>query len=165
MGMTFLIYFVLIALCLISVIGSIVPALPGPPLAWSAMVFAYFACEPYVSLSAVVIFGVLTLLAAILDYVAPGFVTKLGGGSRMAVIGSTVGVFAGLTFMPLGLVLGPLVGAFVGELMATNQTNVAFRVAILQFVSFLITTGVKLVLSLVMSYYVLLALIRPFISA
>lgn len=165
MGMMILIYFLLIALCLISIIGSILPALPGPPLAWAAMVFAYFACEPYVSLSAVVVFGVLTLLAAILDYVAPGFVTKLGGGSRMAVIGSTVGVFAGLTFMPWGLVLGPLVGAFVGELMATNQTNVAFRVAILQFVSFLITTGVKLVLSLVMSYYVLLALIRPFISA
>lgn len=165
MGMMILIYFLLIALCLISIIGSILPALPGPPLAWAAMVFAYFACEPYVSLSAVVVFSVLTLLAAILDYVAPGFVTKLGGGSRMAVIGSTVGVFAGLTFMPWGLVLGPLVGAFVGELMATNQTNVAFRVAILQFVSFLITTGVKLVLSLVMSYYVLLALIRPFISA
>ena len=145
---------------LFKLVGSVVPALPGPPVAWSALVIAYYTCEPYVSVSAVVIWGVLTLFAAILDYVAPGYVTKLGGGSRMAVIGSTVGVFIGLTFMPLGLVLGPLVGAFVGEMMATNQTNVAFRVAILQFVSFLVTSGIKLVLSLIMSYYVLFAIIK-----
>lgn len=160
MGVMFLIYFLLVALCLISVIGSVVPALPGPPFAWAALVFSYYACAPYVSLSAVVITGIMTLLVAVLDYVAPGLVTKLGGGSRMAVVGSTVGVFVGLTFMPLGLVLGPLVGAFVGEMIATSQLNIAFRVAVFQFISFLITSGIKLILSLVISYMVILALIE-----
>lgn len=163
MGVMFLIYALLVILCLVSVIGSVVPALPGPPFAWAALVFAYFACEPYVSLTVVIVFGILTLLVAILDYVAPGFVTKIGGGSREAVIGSTVGVFVGMLFMPLGLVLGPLVGAFIGEMIATDQTSVALRVAFLQFISFLITSGIKLILSLVMSYFVLYALIKPLI--
>lgn len=149
-----------VILTLVGVVGSVVPALPGPPFSWAAMVIVYYICAPQVGLAAVVVFGILTLLAAILDYVAPVFVTKMGGGSRMAMLGSSVGVIVGLFFMPLGLILGPLAGAFLGEMMATNRANVAFRVAILSFIAFLVTSGIKLVLSLLMTYYVLDAIIR-----
>ena len=146
-----------VIMTLVGVVGSVLPALPGPPFSWAALVIVYYTC-PKVSLTLVIVMGVLTLFSAILDYIAPVWVTKMGGGSRMSVIGSTLGVIGGLFFMPLGLILGPLIGAFLGELMETNQTNVAFRVAILSFVSFIITSGIKLILSLLMTYYIFLAI-------
>lgn len=153
-----------IILAIVGVVGSVLPALPGPPMSWAGMVIVYFTCAPHVSMTAVAVMGVLTLLCGILDYVAPIYVTKLGGGSRMSVIGSSVGVIAGLFFMPLGLILGPLVGAFIGEMMATNQSKIALRVAILSFVAFLVTSGIKLILALLMSYYIVEAVIETLLA-
>lgn len=159
----FVLTFVAVILTIIGIVGSILPALPGPPFSWAALVIVYFTCPSAVSLPLVIVTGVLTLLAAIVDYVAPIYVTKWGGGSRQAIIGSSIGVIVGLFFMPLGLIFGPLVGSFVGEMMATNRSEVAFRVAILSFVSFLVTSGIKLLLAVVMTYYVLVAVISAFV--
>ncbi len=150
---------------LVGVVGSVLPALPGPPFSWAALVLVYYTCSPHVSLSLVVIMGILTLSCSILDYFAPILVTKWGGGSRLSVIGSSVGVVAGLFFMPLGLVLGPLVGAFLGEMLATQQSHIAFRVAILSFVAFLVTAGIKLILSLLMTYFILISVLAVIIPS
>ncbi len=69
-----------------------------------------------------------------------------------------MGILAGLLFMPAGLILGPLVGAFVGEMLhgsmhGGTQVSKSLRVALFSFVSFLLTTGLKLISCLVMAYY------------
>ena len=89
-----------------------------------------------------------------LDYIAPIWLTKLGGGSKQAIWGSTIGVFIGLFFMPVGLIVGPLAGAFVGEFMHEQQLGKAIHVALMSFLAFLLTTGLKLVASLLMTFYV-----------
>lgn len=142
-----------IIVALVGIIGAIVPAIPGPPLCFGSLVIAYFTSPGYISEMLLGVMFIVTILVTILDYIAPIWLTKLGGGSKQAMWGSTLGVFAGLFFMPLGLIIGPLAGAFVGEMMHDNNTGKAMRVALMSFVAFLLSTGVKLIASLLMTFY------------
>lgn len=152
----FVIILVLLAilLALTGVVGSIVPALPGPPLSLGGLLMVWMLAPEEVTLTVVIVMTVLTILAQVIDYIAPMWLTRLGGGSRRAVMGSTLGTIGGLFFMPLGLIVGPLIGAFIGEMSETNQPGKAMNVALMSFVAFLLTTCFKLVLSLLMTYYV-----------
>lgn len=155
---------ILIIACLLLALGGIVgtflPILPGPPLCWGAMLVAYFAFPAYISGVMLWTMLALTIVAQVLDYVAPVWMTKAGGGSKAATKGSTVGLILGLCFMPIGLIVGPIVGAFVGEMLSSNQVPRALWVAMLSFVSFLLTTGLKLVICLLMTFYVVMAIIN-----
>lgn len=142
-----------ILIALVGIIGAIVPAIPGPPLCFASLVIAYFTSPGYISETFLLVMFVVTLAVTVLDYIAPIWLTKLGGGSKQAMWGSTLGVFIGLFFMPWGLILGPLAGAFVGEMMHNNDTSKATKVALMSFVAFLLTTGIKLVVSLLMTFY------------
>lgn len=138
---------------LIGILGAILPALPGPPLSWASLLIVYFACPGYISDTLLWTMLGLTILAQILDYLAPIWMAKVGGGSKAAITGSTVGLILGLFFMPAGLIIGPLIGAFVGELISSNNMGLAIRMALLSFLSFLLSTGFKLVLCLMMMFY------------
>ena len=147
-----------IVLALAGIVGAILPALPGPPLCWFSMLIAYFACSPYISGLALWMMLILTIIAEVLDYIAPIWMAKAGGGSRAAITGSTIGIILGLFFMPIGLLVGPLVGAFVGEMLSTRETGKAIRIALLSFLSFLLSTGFQLILCLAMACYTIVAI-------
>lgn len=154
-------------LAIVGIVGAIVPALPGPPISWLALLLVFFACSGEVSLASLLWMLAFTIIVSVLDYVAPAFLTKLGGGSKASVTGATVGTFAGLLFAPWGLLLGPLVGAFVGEWIAqshntTNRLGQSLRVAGLSFVGFILTTGLKLIASLWMTWDIIMAIVHYF---
>lgn len=94
------------------------------------------------------------LLLTVFDYIAPSWLAKVGGGSKRSVWGATIGMLLGLFFMPWGLVLGPFLGAFLGELSSGFSFRQALRVGFLSFVGFLLTTGLKLVYGLILLLYV-----------
>ena len=149
--MTIVIYILIILaiiLALAGIVGAILPALPGPPLCWGSMLIAYFTCSPYISGTALWLMLVMTIVAEVLDYIAPIWMAKAGGGSRAAITGSTIGLVLGFFFMPIGLLVGPLLGAFVGEMLSTREVGKAIRIALLSFLSFLLSTGFQLILSL-----------------
>ena len=148
-----LLVLLIVILSIVGIIGAIAPALPGPPLCWLALLVCFVAFPAQCSATVLWVMLALTFVTLILDYVAPVWMTKMGGGSKAAIRGSTAGLIVGLFFMPAGLILGPLVGAFVGEMLSTQQMGQALRVAILSFVSFLLTTGLKLVCCLLISFY------------
>lgn len=160
-----IIILIAVIVSLVGIIGAIVPALPGPPLNLGSLVVAWMLVPEYVSGSMVMWMVILTILVTILDYVAPIWLTKIGGGSKKAIWGSTLGIIAGLFFMPLGLIVGPLLGAFFGEMMHEDNVQKALKVSLMSFISFLLTTGFKLVLSLVMAYYTLSAFAHHFYDA
>ena len=156
--MTVLIIIVLLIAVLLSltgIVGAIVPALPGPPLSFASLLTVYFTCPGTISTELLIWMLVLTIIVSVLDYVAPIWLTKVGGGSKAAIWGSTLGLIAGLFFMPIGLIVGPLAGAFFGEMTNNSSLGKATRVALMSFVSFLLTTGAKLVLSALMTFYTL----------
>lgn len=146
-----------ILIALVGVIGAIVPALPGPPLSWLSLLIVYLASEGEISLSQLLWMLVATVVVTVLDYIAPAMVTKWGGGSRAATTGATLGTVVGLFLAPWGLLLGPLVGAFLGEWLASSNPGKSIRVAALSFVGFVMTTGLKLITTLWMAYYIVLA--------
>lgn len=156
--MTVLIIIVLLIAVLLSltgIVGAIVPALPGPPLSFASLLTVYFICPGTISTELLIWMLVLTIIVSVLDYVAPIWLTKVGGGSKAAIWGSTLGLIAGLFFMPIGLIVGPLAGAFFGEMTNNSSLGKATRVALMSFVSLLLTTGAKLVLSALMTFYTL----------
>lgn len=156
--MTVLIIIVLLIAVLLSltgIVGAIAPALPGPPLSFASLLAVYFTCPGTISTELLIWMLVLTIIVSVLDYVAPIWLTKVGGGSKAAIWGSTLGLIAGLFFMPIGLIVGPLAGAFFGEMTNNSSVGKATRVALMSFVSFLLTTGAKLVLSALMTFYTL----------
>ena len=156
--MTVLIIIVLLIAVLLSltgIVGAIAPALPGPPLSFASLLMVYFTCPGTISTELLIWMLVLTIIVSVLDYVAPIWLTKVGGGSKAAIWGSTLGLIAGLFFMPIGLIVGPVAGAFFGEMTNNSSVGKATRVALMSFVSFLLTTGAKLVLSALMTFYTL----------
>ena len=156
--MTVLIIIVLLIAVLLSltgIVGAIVPALPGPPLSFASLLTVYFICPGTISTELLIWMLVLTIIVSVLDYVAPIWLTKVGGGSKAAIWGSTLGLIAGLFFMPIGLIVGPLAGAFFGEMTNNSSLGKATRVALMSFISFLLTTGAKLVISALMRFYTL----------
>ena len=156
--MTVLIIILLLIAVLLSltgIVGAIAPALPGPPLSFASLLMVYFTCPGTISTELLIWMLVLTIIVSVLDYVAPIWLTKVGGGSKAAIWGSTLGLIAGLFFMPIGLIVGPLAGAFFGEMTNNSSVGKATRVALMSFVSFLLTTGAKLILSALMTFYTL----------
>ena len=142
---------------LLGIIGSIVPALPGPPFSWLGILLLHFTTYATFGNVFLLTTALFMLAITILDYYIPIWGTKKFGGSRAGVIGSTIGLLVGLIFSPFGLVsiiIGPFLGAFIGELLAhRNDVNKALKSATGALVGFLLGTGLKLTYGGIMAFY------------
>ena len=154
---TFMIILAVI-LGILGIIGSIMPGLPGPPLSWIGILLMYFfggtngQGEP---LSQTLLFVLLavTIVVTVLDYVVPAWFTKITGGSKYASWGAVIGLFAGLI---LPLIVTSLVGAFLAELLlAGKDAGPSLKASLGAFLGFLSGTGMKLVVSAAMLYYII----------
>lgn len=153
---------ILAVLCaIVGLLGCFVPVLPGPPLSLLGLFLIHWTGYVQFSSRMLIVWSVVTLAVTLADYYLPAWMTRRFGGSRAATIGATVGLLVGMfLFPPLGIVVGPFVGAFVGELIHDRTDNArALRVALGSFVAFVLGTGLKLVASGMMAYYVVRALI------
>lgn len=138
---------------LIGVLGTILPVLPGMLLCAISMVTMFFVFPGTISLWALLtMLGIFAALS-VLDYFAPIFLTKWLGGSRKAMWGVSGGVIVGLFFLPWGMIIGPLVGAFIGEYWSTKSAPHSMKVAASSFLSFMLTTGLNFITSLLMTYF------------
>lgn len=140
-------------LLLVGIAGCVLPFLPGPPLAFFALLIQQFNDQPPFSSRFLWIWAGIAAFVTILDYVIPIAGTKKFGGSKYGMWGCTIGLIAGLWFGPLGIIIGPFLGAFVGELLANNDSATAFRSATGSFIGFLLGTLLKLIVCFVMGWY------------
>lgn len=145
-------------LMIVGIIGCLLPFLPGPPLSYAALLVMQLRSDPPYSVKFLLIFAGITIAVTILDYVIPLAGTKRFGGTRWGMWGCTIGLIAGIFIPPWGLILGPFIGAFIGEILASTDTEHAFRAALGSFIGFLFGTLLKLVACLVMGYYLISAL-------
>lgn len=140
-------------LIVIGIIGCIVPGLPGTPVAYAGLWIAQATDRVDFSWQFLLIWGIVTLVVSVLDYAVPAWGTKQFGGTKYGVWGSTLGVFVGLLFGAVGVILGPLVGAILFELLAIalhgqiNRENIAaaFRAGWGSFIGILVGTVLKLI--------------------
>ncbi|MEG2064211.1 MAG: DUF456 domain-containing protein [Alistipes sp.] len=133
-------------LSIIGIIGCIVPILPGVVFNYAGLLCAYFCSYSHIPTSMLWIWLAITVVVSLIDYFLPAYMTKFFGGSRAGMIGATVGLLAGMIwFNIIGVILGPFIGAVLGELMNDrNDVNKAFRIGFGSFLSFLVGTGLKL---------------------
>ncbi len=135
-------------LVLIGFFGSILPVLPGPPISWAGFLLLRFTSYAdnrgtgYENALWILLFFV--IVVTILDYVVPIMGTKKFGGSKRGVWGATIGVVVGLFFGPLGIIIGPFLGAFIGEISTGKKEREALRAAWGSFVGFMLGVGLKL---------------------
>lgn len=138
--------FILAFLCmLIGFIGCIIPGLPGVPVAYVGLWIAQATDKIDFSWQMLLIWGIVTVVVSILDYVVPAWGTKKYGGTKYGVWGSTIGVFVGLFFGAVGVILGPLVGAILGELISGKEFQQALRAGWGSFIGILAGTVLKLI--------------------
>ncbi|MDD9271295.1 DUF456 domain-containing protein [Paenibacillus sp. GCM10023248] len=141
-----------ILLFVVGMLGAVYPVLPGV-LAIYAAFFIYgwlVSFEPF----GWVFWTTQTLIVIIIlvaDYAVSAMGVKKFGGSRAAVIGSTIGLIIGPFVIPaFGLIIGPFVGAVIGELIIGTSWQKAVTAGIGSVLGFFASSAVKIVLQLAM---------------
>lgn len=142
-------------------VGVIVPFLPGMPIAWLGMlVFGYATGFAAITWKVLLIFLGLTVLTMIFDVLAPLVGAKKYHASRYGIIGSFLGLIFGIMlFGPLGIIVGPFVGAFLGELLKGRAEEEALQSAKGTVIGFLAGSAIKFSLIAVMLGFMIFALI------
>lgn len=147
-----------ILLCIVGFIGSIVPGLPGHPLNYLALWCLQWAIHPFTTIT-LIVFGILTVLVLVLDYLIPVWTGKKFGATRQGIIGSMIGMVAGMIFTPIGMLLGTFLGAIIGDMVAGRTTSQATRSGIATFMGTVISIGFKVALSGIMTFMIIYKLI------
>lgn len=144
---------------LIGFLGVFLPLVPGVPLAWTG-IFIYGLITDFESLSltAVLIFLGLTILTMVVDLAAPALGAKKYQASKFGLIGCALGLLLGLAFSPIGIILGPIAGAFLGELLAGKKSDKAIQSAFGTFFGFLASAILKLLVILIMAGFLIASL-------
>jgi hypothetical protein len=160
-----IIYWIVIAVMLVGVVGAVVPGIPGPSLILGAIVvwtivqgFGNVSWPPLIA-----IFVILILSAAV-ELLATYWGAQQAGASKWGQIGALVGLGLGFFgLLPawliggplLGILIGPLLGAIIGEFLYRREmelgprTQLAFKAGIGIVVGSLIGNLIEGLLALV----------------
>ncbi|SVD81500.1 uncharacterized protein METZ01_LOCUS434354 [marine metagenome] len=146
---TLFIIITVILLCL-GVAGSLVPGIPGPPLAYASILILHLFTNYNSSKEFLMSWGIIVIVVSFADNWMQVYGVKKFGGSKKAVIGSILGLFAGIIIpIPFGFIIGPLFGAFIGALLESgNEITKAIKIAAGSFIGLLTGTILKLAVSL-----------------
>ena len=148
------IFIIALILLVLGLLGSMIPGLPGPPLSFIGILLIHFFTGTQFSTSFLLTWAFIVILVFLLDYFMQVLGVKKFGGGRKAIIGTFLGLFAGFSFPPIGLLIGPFIGAFFGALLEVQDDNTrALKVAIGSFIGFVTGTILKLMVSSVLLYY------------
>ena len=150
---------------IIGIAGSILPGLPGPPVSWVGLMLLYFwgngtdkAGDP-MSMTFLLVWLAITIVVCIIDYVVPAYFTRVTGGSKVAGRGAIIGLIAGMFIPPVGIILGTLAGAFLAEFLVSRKSGwQSTKSAVGALLGFIFGTGIKLIASGLMLYYIIVYL-------
>ena len=158
--MEYLLLILSLIFIILGYVGAFVPGLSGPPLAWVAILLIYFIPGIELPLWVLIVTGIIAGLSLILEWIIPAYGTKIFKGSKYGIRGSYIGMVVGIIApIPFGFLLGPFVGAYLGELyMDHKDQGRALKAAFGTFIGFLLAILMNFALVslmlLVWGYYV-----------
>lgn len=145
--MTTLLWVLAVALIVVGVVGTVLPALPGAVLVFGGIALAaWIDGFARVSGGTLALLAVLTVLAWAVDFAAAALGAKRAGASRLALVGAAIGTVAGVFTGFVGLLFMPLAGAAIGEYVARGDALRAGKVGLATWVATLAGTAVKVAL-------------------
>ena len=141
---------------IIGIAGSILPGLPGTPVSWIGLLLLYIWGPEEMPMKTLVIWGIITVLVSVIDYIVPMYFTKITGGSKYAERGAMAGLILGIIFTPVGMILGSFLGALLSEWYYTRQGfPQALKAAIGSFLGFITGTGLKIIVSVLIMWRII----------
>jgi uncharacterized protein len=144
-----------IILVIVGIAGSLLPLLPGPPIAYLGLLLQQLRPEKPFTGTFLWIWAGIVVVSLVLDYLIPIWGTKKFGGTKYGAWGCTLGFLAAFWMGPLGIIIGPFVGAFLGEMLAGQNSQRSFKAAVGSFVGFLLGSFLKLMICFFMLYYII----------
>lgn len=149
--MTPLLWTVAVLLVLAGIAGAVLPALPGVPLVFAGLLLAaWIDGFEKVGPLPLALLALLTVLSLVVDVAATALGATKVGASRWAVAGAALGTVVGVFFGLPGLLLGPFVGAVIGELAVRKDWRQAGRAGVGTWLGVVFGTAAKLALAFTM---------------
>lgn len=143
--------FAAIALIVAGMAGTLLPVVPGAPLVlFGLWLLALLDDYRHVGWPTLTLLAAIVVLTVVIDFVASAVGARKVGASRQAVSGALLGSVLGMFFGIPGLLLGPFIGAVVGELMAQSRVERATLVGAATWLGLLAGSIAKLTLCLTM---------------
>jgi uncharacterized protein YqgC (DUF456 family) len=140
--MDVLLWTLAVVLTAVGFAGIVLPALPG-----TVLIFDDFTRVGALTL---IVLGVLAAASYLVDLGAAAVGTKRLGASGRAMTGAALGTLAGLFFGLPGIIIGPFVGAMVGELTAHGDVWRAGRAGVAAWIGFAVGMAVKVGIAFLM---------------
>ncbi|MCW5206373.1 DUF456 family protein [Desulfobulbus sp. F5] len=131
--------------------GIVFPALPGTILiAGGFLVYGLITGFDSLSIWFFVGQGVLICLGYAIDLLATAWGVRKFGGSKAAAWGAALGSLMVFVIGPLGILVGPLLGAIVGELIMGEQIKQALHSGVGSFLGFIGGVAAKMFIAGIM---------------
>ena len=138
-----------LSLMITGLAGTILPFLPGPLILFlAALLHSYLRPESAMSTWGIVLMALLLVVSYIADMASGAMGAKWFGASRWGIVGVLVGGLVGLFFGFLGLIIGPIVGGLLFEVVVARRN---WREGIRSTWGSVVGTGVGLVMRIVLS--------------
>ena len=145
-----------VILGVVGLLGAVIPVLPGTILSYIGFMYVYFVDGSSISTLQLVLCGIVSIAVIVLDYILPGYFSKLFGGTKYGITGATIGTIVGMFFGFVGIIIGPFVGAFIGEMIGRQiESKQALKVGIGAMLAFIAGTGIKLIAGAYMFIFVI----------
>ena len=158
--MTIILATLAVVMVIIGLIGVVMPALPGHMLIFAGLIVGAWANGfTRVGVWTLVVLGIIALASYGVDFVAVALGAKKLGASPRAMTGAALGTLAGLFFGLPGVIVGPFVGAVIGELTTHRDFTKAGKAGVAAWIGFAIGTAVKVALAFLMIGIFLVALV------
>jgi uncharacterized protein YqgC (DUF456 family) len=138
-------------LVIVGLAGTVLPVIPGALFVFGGLFFAAYAADfTRVGTTALVIIGIIGALTFVVDFVASIMGAKRVGASPQALVGATLGGIVGIFLGIPGIILGPFVGAVLGELTARGGLVQAGKVGLGTWLGLVVAAVLKVVMAFAM---------------
>lgn len=142
-----------IIVVIVGALGTVLPLLPGTPIIFvTALLYGFYEGFTLITHYTLVALGFIMAVTLVIDYLAGTVGAKKYGASKYGTWGSFIGGILGFVFFNLpGIIIGPLAGAIVGEIIAGKKLLDASRVGIGTLIGIVAGSALKFSLAVAMA--------------